>query len=274
MFQASGALTKTSKKKLIKLCQNIAFEDAIGAHPYVRFCAEQNFNGHPPHISFQGLAQHYGFQTDMLDVTSNFDVAAFFATSKWDKKEKRYYPVGESSFPGIIYYAEPAFYILPREDQSATFEFVGWQPLKRPAQQRAGAFRLPSGHCFSRLPGVRKAYFRHNRAASERIWQYFDGGAALFPNDEAVALSEEAQDLVYFTSSQIERAWTNLEAWERRSFSDKQKKYLFRSSGLKLIAKPPLSWDKFNLESCPDKLRMRLNSELNNVRFRQVYRPA
>ena len=28
-------------------------------------------------MRYQGLAQHYGFHTNMIDVTSNFDVASF-----------------------------------------------------------------------------------------------------------------------------------------------------------------------------------------------------
>jgi hypothetical protein len=172
------------------------------------------------------LAQHYGFSTDMLDVTTNFDIAAFFATCEFDKKEKRYIPVGESSSPGVIYQVEPAFYIVPRKDLGAEFEFVGWQPLRRPAQQRAGAFRLPIGQCFSRLPRVRAAYFRHNRDSAERIWRSFDCGEALFPYDEAAVLSEEAQDLYLITESQLARAWANLEAWEKRRFSAKKRKRL------------------------------------------------
>jgi hypothetical protein len=47
---------------------------------------------------------------------------------------------------------------------------------------------------------------------------------------------------------------------------------LLKASGLKIVEKSPLCWDRFHLASRPEKLRARLNSELNNVRIRQKYR--
>lgn len=52
---------------------------------------------------------------------------------------------------------------------------------------------------------------------------------------------------------------------------EKKKKRLLRASGLKLKAKSPLNWNKFHLPSRPEKLRERLNLELDNVRFRLTY---
>lgn len=259
--------------KLVAICRNVAFEEVIRAHPYVKYCACQYFNGRPLHINFQGVAQHYGFHTDMLDVTSNFDVATFFACCQWNDDAGCYLPVGAREAPGIIYSVEPAFYSMGLVEMAAEFSFVGWQPLPRPAQQRASAFILPANQCFASLPGVRKHYFRHDEQSAEAIWRAFDGGDVLFPEDEAAELSRLAQDLGVVTTSQLARAWQILETWEGIGFKKKRRKGAFKASGLKIVETAQLNWTRFNLPSKPEKLRDRLNSELDNVRFRMTYTP-
>lgn len=261
------------EEKLAAVCRNVAFEDAIRAHPYVNHCSNQTFNGYPLHINYQGLAQHYGFHTDMLDVTSNFDVAMFFACCEWSTKDSCYLPVAFRQKPGVIYGIEPAVYSMGLAELDAEFSFIGWQPLPRPAQQRASAFTLPAGQCFAKLPGVKKAYFRHDEKSAEKVWRAFDGGDALFPEDEAVELSRLAQDLGVVTEAQLARAWSMLETWECRPFKKNRRKNVLKASGLKVVEKAPLNWARFNLPSKPEKLRARLNSELDNVRFRMAYTP-
>lgn len=258
--------------KLVSICRNIAFEDAIRVHPYVSYCAQQEFNGHSIHVDYQGLAQHYGFHTNMIDVTSNFDVASFFASCEWSAKKGCYIPVASGAKPGVIYSVIPALFV-PGSTQTAKFNFVGWQPLPRPAQQRAGAFILPHGKCFTNLPSVQRMYFRHDETAAEKLLQAFDGGKALFPHDEAAALSYLAKDLVLVTRGQLERAWKMLENWEGRYFSKKRRSNVFKASDLKIVKKPPLNWACYNLPAQHDKLHTKLNSELNNVRLRLTYRP-
>ena len=81
-------------------CRNVAFVDALSAHPYVRFCAKAPFHGSRLRIHYQGIAQHYGLATNMLDTTTNFDVAAFFAACGKDGNGV-WQPV-DSDEPGII----------------------------------------------------------------------------------------------------------------------------------------------------------------------------
>jgi hypothetical protein len=260
------------EEKLVAICRNVAFEDAISVHPYVNYCAKLAFNGHSLHIDYQGLAQHYGFHTNMLDVTSNFDVAMFFACCEWNPNEGCYLPVSTRAQPGVIYGVPPALFSMGEFQLGAEFSFVGWQPLQRPAQQRAGAFTLRPGQCFTKLPGVMKAYFRHDKDVAEKVWRAFDGGSALFPNDEAAELSRIAQNLDVVTETQLARAWQMLEKWEGKSFKKKRRKNTLKGSGLKIVKKAPLNWDRYNLPSMPEKLHARLNSELDNIRFRWAYK--
>jgi len=266
----SIARLKSDKEKFLAFCRNIAFEDALDEHPYVKFCKEQCMNGIPLHINKQALAQHYGLHTNMLDVTSNFYVACFFASCYWDKKSKSYLPIKKSNDLGVIYRANPIYFM--RDLRKNTFNFVGWQPLTRPAQQRAGSFTLHKGDCFASLPGIQKILFKHDEKSSRKIWEMFNQGKNLFPDDPASKLSIHANELSLFTKEQISRAWRSLEIWEGREFSKRSKKYIQRKSKVKLSLIKPLSWKSFNITSNRNRNEEKMNKDLNNIKLRMVYK--
>lgn len=92
-------------EQFLSWCRNIAFVDALLAHPYVRFCSRAPYKGSPLRVHYQGIAQPYGMATNMLDTTTNFDVAAFFAACTSDG-DGSWRPV-ESDEPGVIYAFPP-----------------------------------------------------------------------------------------------------------------------------------------------------------------------
>lgn len=62
-------------------------------------------------VLYEPLAQHYGLETGWLDITSDFNVALFFATCYWDRTQKRWLPltneqtqIGEDRRYGMIYH--------------------------------------------------------------------------------------------------------------------------------------------------------------------------
>ena len=64
----------------------VQFQRLLKSHPVVtRFFKRHHFL-----VNEEGLAQHYGLKTEVLDLTSNLDVALFFATCKYDKKTDTY----------------------------------------------------------------------------------------------------------------------------------------------------------------------------------------
>jgi FRG domain len=120
---------KHPEELLLDLCRNVAFEDVIGDHPYVQICEQEKFLENPIFVNRQGLAQHYGLSTDLLDVTSNFDVACFFATCHWSTIERRYLPVQYQWAPGVIYRIRPLE--LLEYGDLMKFHHLGWQPFHR-----------------------------------------------------------------------------------------------------------------------------------------------
>ena len=260
------ARLKHPEEQLLALSRCVAFEDAIGEHPYVRICDTASFLNAPFFVDREGLAQHYGLSTNLLDVTNSFDVASFFASCAWEDG-RGFLPVQSAKFMGVIYQVQP--YLLMHADEKLEYRDVGWQPLHRPEQQRAAAFRLMKGVDFEALPTVKKHYFVHSARASKKIWKMFDGGKALFPDDAPAELANRAMKLMTFTRDQIDRAWERYDGWHSAvSSSDMRTKIEFAAEIVEGASE--LSWDELNLERDETRLREDLIEVMSRVRYRLV----
>lgn len=249
------------EEQLLDLCCNVAFEDAIGEHPFVRRCERTEFEGVPLFVDKQGLAQHYGLTTDRLDMTCNFDVACFFATCVWDGR--KYRPVESTTTPGILYRAMPFMF------EAGSFCAVGWQPFHRPEQQRAYAIKMKNGQDFGKIPGVQKVKFCQHPEISNRIWKSFDEGRALFPPDAAAHLAEQAKLLTQFTRSQLDRAWSMLDAWHGFASAVDNRLAVEQRLGVQ-VENALLSWAGLDVDHDEHRLRSRLEDVLSKVRFRRA----
>ncbi len=261
------ARAKHLPEQLLALCRRAAFEEAIGDHPFVEHCSKFLLFDAPVHIDKKGLAQHYGLSTDLIDVTSNFDVASFFATCYVDGDGK-YLPIKFSPKPGVIYRLTNVS--LPLLSNQPEFHPIGWQPLSRPEQQRAAALRLKKDQDFQGTLGVEKILFKHSAKASTRIWKAFDEGRALFPPDATADLAERARQLSEFTRNQINQAWSELDAWHGQKSDAAIRQAAELSSGLKEVQAAQLNWDGLNVERDQTRLENQYNEVLSRVRFRMA----
>ena len=257
-----------AQDQLLAHARSVAFAEAIDAHPFVAYCAQARLFDAPLNIDKQGLAQHYGLSTDLLDVTSNFDVASFFATCRWNADSRSYQPVTFSAQPGVLYRFTPHFFV--ELNQAAEFRHVGWQPLHRPKQQRACAMLMKKGHDFESLPTVQKVRFRHSAKVSTRIWKSFDEGRALFPKDAAAELAEQAKCLTMFTCEQLDQAWEKLDAWHGKITGLADRQTIELSASLTVTDSPFLTWDGLDVETDIDEMRNQLQSVLTQVRYRMA----
>ena len=261
------ARLKNTEDQLLALCRRVAFEDAIGEHPMVRLAEQVKLLDSPLYVDREGLAQHYGLATDMLDVTSNFDVACFFATCAWDKSQRRYLPVPSSENAGVMYRIFPAL-MIGMGEAFGPVHIVGWQPLPRSEQQRAYVVRMKPDQDFTSLPTVETFYFRHQEHISHRVWEAFDRGEALFPRDAAAELADRAETMTGFTTDQIERAWERLSQWTLESYDADKRKNIETSAGICFVDAPGLTWDGMGVEMSEESTREAFNEVLGRVRFR------
>lgn len=137
----------------------------------------------------------------MLDLTSNVEVAAFFAVARWDRDAASFRPM------------EIGTGVMSRFDWTSFgpgypkfFEPVGFGPGLRPARQHAWTFRLQPGVDFQQVPHLAAFEFTHSKAASEELFARFDNGAWLYPEDCLAQLVEQLRDLPFLTMQAIRHA--------------------------------------------------------------------
>jgi len=168
-------------------------ELVLRAHPFKAVAQKRGF-----HVDYHGLAQHYGIPTSLLDLTSNVEVAAFFAVARWDQDAACLRPMETGS--GVMYRFDWAAF---GPGYSKFFEPVGFGPGLRPARQHAWTFRLRPGRNFEQVPHVAAFEFTHSKTASAELFEKFDGGAWLYPPDCLASLVEKLRDLPFVTMHAI-----------------------------------------------------------------------
>lgn len=230
---------KTEEEQFLNICRTTAFEELLEIHPFVKYIYSL-----PPigknylSANLTGIAQHYGLHTNYLDITNNFDVACFFATCKYDNG--KYYPIGKISKPGVIYKINELFMTPPYFKSNVEIEYIGWQPLPRPEQQRASVIKVPKDTNLDTVNRVQKYYFKHSTSQSRKIWEMFDKGKALFPDDSAADLANECSKLHSFTNEQINKAVERFKSWSGKTINKEQ---ILDSLRIEIIEKNELCWD-------------------------------
>lgn len=121
------------------------------------------------------LGQHYGIKTDVLDLTADKWVAAFFAATEYKNGE---YKPCRSDGVGVVYiYTE-----LPEEDPKKNrLSAVGLQPFSRPGCQAGMVYKMLPEEDFN--DKAKRYFFRHDAAISELIYNYCNRSKKLFPDE-------------------------------------------------------------------------------------------
>ena len=136
-------------------------------------------------MNLYGLLQHYYNKSNLLDLTSDIDVALFFATQKYDNRLDKYSPIiNEDHEPGILYYydidIERDFKQQANGEQLST---IGLQVFPRSGIQKGFLYKLNIDGNFNILPQLRAFRFKHNAEIAKEISARMNQGNILFPND-------------------------------------------------------------------------------------------
>lgn len=91
LFRTSDKRNLSREEILIGLVNIADFSLLLRRIPYVSNWPFGN-------VFYPGIAQHYGMATSLLDITTDFKVALFFACTKWDKDKKKWIPLSNKDF--------------------------------------------------------------------------------------------------------------------------------------------------------------------------------
>lgn len=141
-------------------------------------------------VDYVGLAQHYGLKTDVLDLTSDIDIAMFFAMCDYDRATDMYKPKEEDrEYVGYIYaiLSYDSVSKNPFGVFSNRIQVIGLQPFERPGKQRGYAYHvgcdgLVSGYLYS---------FCYTKDDSLKIYNHFHKGQDLWHEDEISITAKE-----------------------------------------------------------------------------------
>lgn len=160
------------------------------SHPLVQLLdlgIELDGNIYRYEMNLFGLTQHYYNRTSFLDLTSNPKVAAFFATTKYEYETDSYSPIeDENHQPGVLYYYSidvTQDFGYRNDGTLSRLSTIGLQVFPRSGQQNGFLYIMNKNEDFNDVTQLHAVRFRHNAEISRRIYNDFDGGKSLFPDD-------------------------------------------------------------------------------------------
>ena len=133
-----------------------------------------------PEMNLFVLAQHYYNKTSLMDFTSDPSVAAFFAVTDYDPISDTYSPVLDETRFGVLYLYELNPETSFKQDNLRT---IGLQVFPRSGAQSGFLLEMTQDDDLNSTPNVSFIKFRHNAELSQKIFDLFQGGKALFPDD-------------------------------------------------------------------------------------------
>lgn len=172
-------------------------------------------------ILYDAIAQHYGLRTVMLDITSNIDVALFFACCYYDPYSKKYFPYTKAEQKySVLYFASNGLiewlnnrYINQNVGVKLDIQPIGFQPFMRCSRQHGYALYTTKKDDFYKNPIFSKVRILHDDEFvefSNYIYNVMDKGEKLFPIDEGYymqLLIEKIDKAIEFSSMAFQEAY-------------------------------------------------------------------
>lgn len=173
-------------------------------------------------VLYEALAQHYGLETGWLDITSDFEVALFFATCYWDRGQwkplkREQTEVDEKHQYGMIFhmpsnrmpgrwiraihsftpwtekpvgknsdgndvYGRLAHPIYKGEMENLIYP-LGFQPFMRCHMQNGYGIYMRTPKLLQEDYEFEKLRFRHSEELSQRVFEAMRGGELIYPHE-------------------------------------------------------------------------------------------
>lgn len=153
----------------------------LETHPIVRDFLHAGIT-----VSIEGLAQHYGLKTNMLDVTSNKWTAAFFACTHYSDDTYKLLDNNYENVMGVIYRLD-----VNPDDFKRDISVIGAQPFERPTRQNAYGVKLAENQNFNDRENLKVIPFRHDPRAESILFDMYYKSKRLFPDDMLVSVVDE-----------------------------------------------------------------------------------
>lgn len=196
-------------------------------------------------INYKALAQHYGFDTFLLDLTNDVRTALFFATCKWtgdcfEPLTQEDINKSEQSRYGVLYHTpdwridalngrmmmkqcelmmqegkrdRPSIIDTGRYDGIAYQ--IGLQPFHRCHTQHGYVYPMKTLGNLRNTGEFEIIHFSHSPALSRRVYEMMDAGKKIYPDEginEAATVIDQIKKSFVFSEDDLEWAYEMEEA--------------------------------------------------------------
>lgn len=235
----------------------VEFEHLLLSHPLVK----EIFIPNRWIVDFEGLAQHYGLKTSVLDFTASLDVALFFAMTKYDGLKDVYTP-SQCDGKAIIYVINPLTFDpqAMRNNRLQMYSHqltpIGMQPFERPAAQRGFSLRVENPLLMNR---ARVFEFHYTKREAKEYFERFDKARQLWVRDELISKTKLIKNKTLFNTVMLEEAWNRFPV-DGTTLSEVKR--ILGLRGIRFSEKAMIS--QFSPNECV-KLRDRLQARINRL---------
>lgn len=213
----------------------VQFRRLLKSHPVVtRFFERHHFL-----VNEEGLAQHYGLKTEVLDLTSNLDVALFFATCRYDKNTDTYdyyHDNDNGEHEGILYVFDPVRDNEPTPPlhidkyMNGNITPIGLQAFPRPGAQFGYALHIGKG-CSTKSWMYK---FTFTSEESKYYYDMFQKGESLWIKDKLIEKTKQIVGQTTFSYSVFKEAY---EKYRPKGCSKTQMKVALADEKIILVKK-------------------------------------
>lgn len=182
------------------------------------------------------LAQHYGIPTNAIDITSNLEVALFFACCQFDRKKNAWRPLEKEEFEhknsradiaglggdsryGLIFSAPTDILNMSFAAKIPHLRFVnvtpiGHQPFMRCSYQSGYVIEAGPTYDLYNDCTFAKYKFRHNSELTHWIFNKMDEGRLIYPFDDGLHENDQVikgiRELKNYSKRSLEYACSNI----------------------------------------------------------------
>lgn len=198
-------------------------------------------------VLFEPLAQHYGIETKWLDITSDFDVAMFFATCKWDSDIKKWRPLtkddtekNEDTKYGVIFHIPGWRADVEKMWMGLSDDFhinnnvilpIGYQPFMRCHSQHGYGICMEDPFPLQEDISFEKLRFKHSEELSNYMYEKMEGGRKIYPQEglnDFDDIIEQIKHTTVFSPNAFEIAMDNCKVFS----NDKEARETIGKCGL------------------------------------------
>ena len=210
-------------------------------------------------VDVKALGQHYGIKTDVLDLTADKWVAAFFASTECKDGK---YQVWKKGGEGVIYIYQDRLSIIGAMNRLIA---VGLQPFSRPGCQAGLVYKMFPDEDFN--VKAQRVVFQHDPEIAEFVYNYCNRSKKLFPDE----ILEEKVKAIKAARTCSQLALSNVVKEYYQEKSEAEILGWLNELEISITEDSPVKFTDEELKDCEERWNKEKEHFFDNVNVRVTY---